>query len=159
MIRATRTTALTALALLAALSGPAVAAPPAPTPEAEMLLGAIDVMITPATLKQAGITEAWATAVVDDIKARRYLRARAIGALAIIGTDSARARIERAASADHDLEIRIQAVISLARAFGPADEERVNGFLKGLAPEAPEALRDVLHRELTRLEKRTKSAR
>lgn len=141
------------LLLLGLAAAPAVAAPPAPTKSAELLLGAIDVLLTPENIQKAGLTEAWATAVVDDAGARRYLRARAVGALALMQTPTARARIEHAALADADDEIRIQAVISLARAFGPADREQVTRFLRGAAESGPPALRTIVHGELARLDK------
>ncbi len=120
-------------------------------PSAELLLGAIDVPLTDAGLARAGVTEPVALAVAADGQRRRYLRARAVAATARFRTPQGRALLERLAAHDADHEIRIQAIISLARAFGPADPAGVGAALDALAPGAPDAVRALLDAERARL--------
>ncbi len=136
------------LVLLLALAAPAMAADAAPT--AELLLGAIDVPLTPEALAAAGVDEARATAVARDPARRRYLRVRAAGALGVLGTDGARRTLEALAAEDPDVEVRIQAVTALARVWAPRDPA-VAERLRALHAGAPRALGDVLAAELARL--------
>ena len=143
------------LVLTLLLAAPAMAQTPAkveaPVPAtAKILLEAIDIFLTPQMMDKAGLTEAYAQAVVAS-DARRYIRARAISALAMFATPSARATLEEAAYRDADPEIRIQAVMSLSRAFGPTDKIGVRAVLRTVAQDAPETLRRVIVREQARL--------
>lgn len=148
-----------ALLLTIALAAPALAqtAPGAPTdavtvsPAAELLLGAIDVPLTDEGLARAGVTEDVAAAVAADGQRKRYLRARAVAATARFRSAKGRALLERLAARDADHEIRIQSIISLARAFGPADRASVTAALQAMQPTAPATVRPLLDAELARL--------
>lgn len=120
---------LTALLLCAA--GPALADAPAFT--AQDLLGAIDVQLTTPLLDQYGLDEATATRFVDDDKQVRYVRLRALSALAVRGTDTARARIERAALSDADTMVRAEAAVLLARGFAQLGNAAADTFLRTTA--------------------------
>ncbi len=85
------------------------------------LLGAVDVPLTSARMEAAGVDEALALRVLDDGGGDRYLRARALSALAALATPAARTRIEAALRSDADPEIRIYAAIALSRRFGAHD--------------------------------------
>jgi hypothetical protein len=134
------------LVLLLALTAPALA-----DDGAAVLLGAIDVPLTPETLAAAGLDEARATAVARDATARRYLRVRAAGALGVLGTDGARRTLEALAAEDADVEVRIQAVTALARVWAPRDPA-VAERLRALRTNAPRALDGVLAAELRKLD-------
>ena len=153
---------LVVLLALAAAAGPAVAqtdprqpaAQVAPTrlpAAAVLLLGAIDVPLTEQGMARAGLTEPVAAAVLSDSSRSRYLRARAVAAVARFRSPAGRALLERVAATDPDDELRIQAVISLARAFGPTDRPGVSAHLEALAHTAPGPVRGVIGNELTRL--------
>ncbi len=152
-----------AMLLATALAAPALAqtapgtAPEAVvvTPSAELLLGAIDVPLTDEGLARAGVTEDVAAAVASDGQRRRYLRARAVAATARFRSAEGRALLERLAAQDADHEIRIQAIISLARAFGPADPAGVGATLDALRSDAPDAVRPLLESERARLRANT----
>ncbi len=120
-------------------------------PKARMLVDAIDIPLTPAAVAYAGLTESMATALAADTASKRYTRVRAVGALGIIGTDSARRLIELLATADGDAQVRVQAVISLSRIWGADDREAVVAFLTGLLGDAPPAVDDAIARELSHL--------
>lgn len=160
------------LALLAAPAaadpGPHAAAHPAAHPDAraaahpdahpatdpraaEMLLLAIDIPLTPETIERAGLTEAQAARVALDVKQSRYARVRALGALGVFGTDLGRRLIEAAAVADPDEQLRVQAVISLARVWGPDDRPTVGAFLVERLADDSTAVGDAVLRELERL--------
>lgn len=132
-----------------AQTAPAEASPL--TPQADLLLRAIDIPLTPETIARAGLTPAEAMAVVADGEASRYARVRAVGALGVFGTLEARRVIERLAVADPDEQVRVQAVISLARVFGPDDRAAVAGFLVDRLELATPAVDRVVLKELERL--------
>lgn len=147
---------LTALLALAApaLTAPALASPGEhgdAAPHAELLLRAIDIPLTPDTIEHAGLTEAVAARVALDLKQKRYTRVRAIGALGVFGSDLGRRLIESAAVADPDEQVRVQAVISLARVWGPADRPTVSAFLVDRLGDDSNAVGDAVLRELERL--------
>ena len=146
------------VALTVAVAGPTFAAPAgpaAPRPDpAAMLLGAIDVVMTPATLAASGVTEAYANRVLQDPEAGPYLRVRAAGALGILGTDTARQTLERLAEKGTGEPLRIQAVVSLARVWGPRDEAKVGSFLRRISVDAAPPLAETISAELGRLESR-----
>jgi len=135
---------------LLALAAPAGAEPPAPR-TAATLLGAIDVPLTPEAMARAGVTEAFATETLGRATARRYLRQRAVSALGLLGTDTARRIVERTARKDADVQVRVQAVISLARAFGPTDRAAVATTLRELSGDAPAPVVKAARAELERL--------
>lgn len=143
------------VALILALLAPAVglANEPKPSPAAEMLLGAIDIFLTPENIKKAGLTEAQAVTVLEDAQRKRYLRVRAVNALNLFATPTARVAIERAALQSDDYEVRRQAVVSLARGFGPGDKAGVTDALKRISQDAPVQLRSVIADEVARLHK------
>ena len=121
-------------------------------PRVRMLVDAIDIPLTPEAVARAGLTESMAAALAADTAGKRYTRVRAVGALGVIGTDSARQLIELLARADADEQVRVQAVISLARIWGGDDREAVTGFLTTLLGEdAPPVVDDAVARELSRL--------
>jgi hypothetical protein len=118
---------------------------------AEMLLLAIDIPLTPETIERAGLTEAQAARVALDVKQSRYARVRALGALGVFGTDLGRRLIEAAAVADPDEQLRVQAVISLARVWGPDDRPTIGAFLVERLADDSTAVGDAVLRELERL--------
>lgn len=120
-------------------------------PRADLLLGAIDVPIDPFTVAAAELTEARALEVAGDLNQRRYLRMRAVAALGVFASDAARATIEDFAAHDTDVEVRIQAVIMLARRFGVDAPGRITAQLLALRPAAPPALARVIRAEVDRL--------
>lgn len=139
--------------LALALAGPALADPAFPKDprNAELLLYAIDIPLTPDTVARAALTEQHAARIATDVKRPRYPRVRAIGALGVIGTDSARRLIETLAVTDDDEQVRVQAVISLARIWGHDDREIVGSFLVDRLGDATPALSDAIFGELERL--------
>lgn len=142
--------AIAATALL--LASPALAqTTPNVSARADLLLRAIDIPLTPETIRQAGLTPADAMAVIDDDQATRYARVRAVGALGVFGTPEARRTIERLAVADPDEQVRVQALISLARVFGPDDRDAIGGFLVDRLEVATPAVDRVVIKELARL--------
>lgn len=148
-----KTLTLLALASLA-LTAPALASPGEhgdAAPHAELLLRAIDIPLTPDTIEHAGLTEAVAARVALDLKQKRYTRVRALGALGVFGSDLGRRLIESAAVADPDEQVRVQAVISLARVWGPADRPTVSAFLVDRLADESAAVGDAVLRELERL--------
>lgn len=144
------------LALAFALVAPAASADPGDRfpkdpRNAELLLAAIDIPLTPETVARAALTEQHAARVATDVKQPRYPRVRAVGALGVIGTDSARRLIETLAVADRDEQVRVQAVISLARIWGQDDREAVGGFLVDRLVDAPPVVSDAIFDALERL--------
>lgn len=129
-------------------NAPAAVAIPA---RARMLVDAIDIVLTPQTVAQAGLTESMAAALAAHTAEKRYTRVRAVGALGVFGTDSARRLIELLATADADEQVRVQAVVSLARIWGADDREAVIEFLTDRLGDAPPAVDDAIARELARL--------
>ena len=126
----------------------------APTDRAELLLGAIDVLLTAENMAAVGLDEARLLRVARDQTRRRYLRVRAVGGLGILGTAEGRRLTSTLAATDPDVEVRIQAVLSLARGFGRADPDGVARELRRLASEAPPAVGAMAQAELRRLEAR-----
>lgn len=124
---------------------------PGATANARLLIDAIDVPLTPETLEMAGVTEAEVAALAADPSARRYTRVRAVGALGVIGTDSARRLIELMAVGDADPQVRVQAVVSLSRIWGVDDRVEVIRFLTERLGDAPVQVDDAIVRELDRL--------
>ena len=118
-----------------------------------LLLAAIDVPLTVERLTAVGLDETYATGVLADAEASRYVRARALGALGLLGTETAKARVEGVLREDLDPELRIQAAISLARAFARVDVVGVKATLRGVVVGAPEGLRRAIEAELSRLDK------
>jgi len=146
-----------ALALNMCLAASAAAQTPSnDVPLPERLLAAIDVPLTLDTIERAGLTEAAALRVLGDGKRTRYERLRAASALPFFATATARAALERAAAADSDLELRVQAVTGLARGFGLADPLGVRAALDvALAqPDTPLYVRDHWAKERVALEAR-----
>ncbi|MCA9537813.1 MAG: hypothetical protein KC620_02930 [Myxococcales bacterium] len=139
------------LLLLGALLAPLSATAEPPPPSAELLLRAIDIPLTPERLEAAGLDEDFAAAALADAARDRYARVRALGALAVHGSPHARQLIEAAALADADEAVRAQALISLARAFGPDDRAAVTSFLIDRLPLATAAEVELIDRELRRL--------
>jgi HEAT repeat protein len=119
---------------------------------ADLLLGAIDVVLDPMTVTAADLTEDHALSVARDPNARRYLRVRAVGALAIFGSARARAALREFARHDLDVEVRIQASVSLARGFGVDAPGETTAFLLQVADGAPPALARVIRHEVRRLQ-------
>lgn len=117
---------------------------------ADLLLGSIDVVLDPMTIAAADLTEEHALAVAQDAQARRYLRVRAVGALGIFGSAQAQAALRDFAQFDLDVEVRIQAVISLTHLGNRAPGE-TTAFLMGVAETAPPALERVIIRSVRRL--------
>lgn len=127
-------------------------AQPAPTASADLLLGAIDVVLNPMTIAAAGLSEDHALAVAQDPTARRYLRVRAAGALGVFGSARAHVALRDLAQHDLDVEVRIQASISLARRFSAPDPGATTAFLLAVAEHAPPGLHRVIRREVRRLQ-------
>ena len=146
---------LVSLCFIVSTAGASVAAEtPKPMSEAETLLAAIDEPLTMQAIADAGLTETMAIGRLDDAEARRYIRLRAVSALGYFRTPTARARVEAAATKDADLEVRIQAVTTLARAFGAGDVTGVIALLSSLRRAAPERLTQAIDAELRLLEPR-----
>jgi len=124
---------------------------PTLTPDARMLVDAIDIPLTPATVARAGLTESMAAALALETTGKRYTRVRAVGALGVLGTDSARRLIELLATADADEQVRVQAVISVSRIWGADDRDAVTGFLNDRLGDASPVVADAIARELVRL--------
>jgi hypothetical protein len=148
---------LTLLAAAPAAQAQAPAAPVAPVADhlATRLLAAIDVPLTADLIRQTGLSEAIATAALADAKSPRYVRLRAVSALPFFGTPTARALAERTAAEDADEVVRVQAVTSLARGFGPKDPAGVRATLRRLAAgaaTAPKAVAEALPGELAAFE-------
>lgn len=121
--------------------------------EKMLLIGAPDIIFTKTDLERLDIGEAWLMTLVRDTSQTRYVRQRAIGALAMLGSPQARAEIERIAARDADLEVRAQAVRSLAWSFGPKDPAGVRKTLKHLRQDLDPATRvaRVIDAELVKL--------
>lgn len=117
----------------------------------DVLLAAIDVPLTHEVIGRVGLTEAHAATRLADVSAKRYVRLRAVSSLPFFGTPTARALLERTAAEDRDVEVRIQAVTSLARGFGPGDPVGVLAALNGLAKGAPPKLAEAIAVEIGRL--------
>lgn len=122
-----------------------------PAANARLLIDAIDIPLTPETIERAGVTEALAAALAADPTAKRYTRVRAVGALGVIGTDSARRLIELMARGDADPQVQVQAVVSLSRIWGVDDRVEVVRFLTERLGDAPAPVDDAIARELDRL--------
>ena len=140
------------VALALALCGPAMAAPEALThgPErAELVLRAMDIPLTPDVVARAGITERVAIELLKAPGARPYDRVRAISALAFFQTTTAYDTIVDQARTAEAPQLRTQAVITLARAFGPADPQKVDAVLAALP--ADTKLAKVIAQERARL--------
>lgn len=127
------------------------AAEAAVPPTVRMLIDAIDIPLTPEALARVGVTEAHATALAADPAAKRYTRVRAVAALGVLGTDSARRLVELMATADADPQVRIQAVVSLSRIWGADDRAEVARFLTERLDDAPPRVDEAITRELARL--------
>lgn len=135
---------------------------PAPQTQAELLLLAIDVPLTPLLIQRVGLTEAIATAHLKDRTALRYMRLRSASALPFFGTPTARATLTAQAAStlagpDDDEQVRIQAVVSLARGFGPQDVNGVLATLHTLAVGAPARLAQTINDEMDVLTSPTKT--
>jgi len=103
-------------------------------PIGEVVIAAIDIRLTPETVVESGITVALAQRLAFDPNAKPYVRARAVSALAALGTDHARQILEIVAVMDAHEGVRAQAYVGLSRAFGPWDRAGVSSFLmEGLA--------------------------
>jgi HEAT repeat protein len=140
----------------AAQSAHAQYPPPQPVPAgpgAMALLGGVDVPLSLPAMSRAGLTQAVARDVLANPTRRRYLRVRAITALAHHASPEARAAIEDALG-DVDREVRIQAAFTLARRFGPADAVQVADRLRAALSRADADERQRLVGELSRLEGR-----
>ncbi len=148
------TALLLGLTLLGAAPAVRAQAPatPATADLGARLLGALDVPLTADLIRQTGLTEATATAALADTKSPRYLRLRAVSALPFFATPTARALAERTAAEDADEVVRVQAVTSLARGFGPQDPAGVRTTLHRLARNAPKAVAEALPGELAAFE-------
>jgi len=118
-----------------------------------LLIGAPDIVFTKTELERLNIDEAWLLTLVRDMSQTRYVRQRAIGALAILGSTQARVEIERIATNDTDLEVRAQAIRSLAWTYGPRDPEGVRELLTRLRRDLDPATRAarIIDAELVRL--------
>ena len=134
---------------LSLAAGAAAQAPTAEVPLPERLLAAIDVPLTLDTIERAGLTEAVALRVLGDATRTRYERLRAASALPFFATATARAALERVASTDSDLELRVQAVTGLARGFGLTDPQGVRATLDAALalPGTPAYVREHWGRE------------
>lgn len=139
-------------ALSLALCGQAVAAPKALTSapaKAELVLRAVDIHLTPDVITRAGVTEQMAKALLEAPEAGPYDRVRAVSALAFFQTDTAYDLLAAQARSASEHQVRVQAVISLARAFGPADPQKVDATLAALPADA--RLARVIAEERARL--------
>lgn len=85
--------------------------------KARDLLLAIDVSLTAQLIEQAGITLAQLKAALADAESPRYMRQRALWALAHIGGEEARALVRGAALGDRDEEVRTEGALVIARGF------------------------------------------
>ena len=138
--------------MLLGASPAALAESPAPADAGLRLRSALDVPRTADLIRTTNLTEATATAALADAGSPRYLRLRAVSALPFFGTPTARALAERTAAEDADEVVRVQAVTSLARGFGPKDPAGVRATLRRLAATAPKAVAEALPGELAALE-------
>ena len=121
---------------------------PAPMTHADLLLGAIDVVLSPMNIAAVDLTEDHAVEVATDANNRRYLRVRATGALGIFGSARAHATLLDLARHDTDVEVRVQAVISLVRWFAEPAPGALFADMRALAEDAPPTLRRVIERQL-----------
>lgn len=120
---------------------------PAQPARVDMLLDAIDIVISPMRIVEAGLTEEYAIAMAVDANQRRYRRVRATGALGIFGSARAHAVLLDLARGDTDVEVRIQAVTSLVYAFKEAAPGGLAAELLAIAEDAPPALRRTILRQ------------
>ena len=118
-----------------------------PIDDVQMLLGAIDIPLTPETMAKAGLTEARATAALAKKSETRYARMRAIGALSQFATPTAREKIEAVARGDDDVYVQRQAVAALVAGFGQTDTAGVRKLLAEIAPGAPAPVAEEIQRQ------------
>ena len=117
-------------------------------PSARIVLGALDIRLTPALLTAHGITFSTAAEVALDENANLYLRARALSGAAMVGGEAAHTLlIELARSEDH-IELRRQAIISLSKVFGRQTPRQVALELSALIAVCPETLHERIQREV-----------
>ena len=103
----------------------------------EVILGAIDIRLTPQRLEDNGITFEYAASIALEEGNRLYLRARAIAAAALLGGEAAQVLLNEIAGQDEHLEIRRQAIVSLSKVFGRKDPRRVHDELTALRVVCP----------------------
>ncbi|MFN3202204.1 MAG: hypothetical protein ACE366_27620 [Bradymonadia bacterium] len=124
-----------ALALAASVAGAAHAAPAYLTDgdhRAELVLRSMDTPLTADVIAKAGITEQLAIKLLQAPEARPYDRVRAVSALAFFPTDTAFSAVAEQIRLGATESIKIQAVITLARAFGPQRSDAVKSILSAL---------------------------
>lgn len=117
----------------------------------DLLLNAIDVLLSPMAIAEVGLTEDYAVALATDSMQRRYLRVRATGALAMFGSARARTVLLALARTDTDVEVRIQAVTSLVYWFAEDAPGQLTADLVAIADHAPPMLRQFVLRQVRRL--------
>lgn len=122
-----------------------------PQPAVDLMLGAIDVVISPMLIAEVGLTEDYAIAVATDPAQRRYMRVRATGAVGIFGSPRARSVLLDLARHDSDFEVRVQAVTSLAHWFAEDAPGQLNAELMGIADGAPGGLQRIIIRRVQQI--------
>ena len=97
--------------------------------QARLLLGAVDIQLTPQRLKALGLTFEEAASVAMDTEARLYLRVRGVSAAAMLEQEAAHTFLVHLASSNDHIEVRRQAIISLSKIFGRKSPRRISAEL------------------------------
>ena len=124
---------------------------PTSSEQARLLLGAIDIFLTAENIAQAGLTEAFAQATLRNTTSKRYLRMRSLGALGLIGTQTARAALRNTARRDPDPYVQRQAVNTLAFSWGATHPASVTTLLLEIRENAPPLVSEEIRTQLERL--------
>ncbi len=90
-------------------------------------------------------------AIALDEALPRYVRLRAVGTLPYFATPAVRRLLEQIANEADDPELRIEAVVTLGRAFYAADPEGVGAWLRAVELTAGRRLSDAAQRTLRAL--------
>lgn len=133
---------------VAFLQSGAEAAPSDHRPELLALLRLIDQIPTKADLLRARITPQALRAAAQDRSLHRYPRARAAGLLGHFDRNETREWLGQLVERSDDLEVRLQALVSLTRLKGHASQPRLTRLLSHPHPE----LRAAAARGLVRIE-------
>ena len=112
-----------------------------------VILGALDIRLTPELMDTHGITFAQAAEVALDQGAGLYLRVRALAGAAMVGEEAAHVLLKDIVEGDEHIEIRRQAIISLSRIFGRQTPRVVALELRALMPACPDSLQARIEHE------------
>lgn len=150
MRRALMITAAALLPLAAQAAPPTLSGASA---HGEMVLRSMDAPLTPRLIAQAGITEAHAQRLLTAAEAGPYDRIRAVVALGFFDTDTAYQAVLAQARGAEAPQLRIQAIITLARAASLHRPQQVRADLAALASaDLPAKIQATLAAERVRLD-------